>query len=96
LPIITSDVGGTREMIRHQQNGWLVKPDDPHALATQILSAMQDAHVRRQLGRNARKDTLARFSPQNCLAMYRDLYTRLAPAPETVIPSTEEAALCAG
>ncbi len=96
LPIIATDVGGTREIIRNEHNGWLVQPDDPNALATQILTAINNAPIRKQLGKNARNDTLARFSPDHWAEQYNAMYQQLGLTTEAAQLSTEEAALCVG
>ena len=40
-PVIASDAGGVREIIRHGETGWLVPPGDPAALA----SAVRQVHA---------------------------------------------------
>lgn len=35
-PVLASDVGGHRELIRDGQTGWLFRPDDPQALADKV------------------------------------------------------------
>jgi glycosyltransferase involved in cell wall biosynthesis len=48
-PVIASDVGGLREVVRDGENGLLIPPDDPGALAG-ALSRLQDAGLRARLG----------------------------------------------
>jgi D-inositol-3-phosphate glycosyltransferase len=48
-PVVASDVGGLREVVRDGENGLLIPPDDPAALAG-ALSRLQDAGLRARLG----------------------------------------------
>ncbi|MCF7808352.1 MAG: glycosyltransferase family 4 protein [Candidatus Marinimicrobia bacterium] len=49
LPVIAGNVGGTRELIRHSENGLLVDPADSEALAQSIQSLLQDQELRHRL-----------------------------------------------
>ena len=49
LPVITSDVPSTREIIRHAENGLLVKAGDPNGLAQAILSVLGDSDLAARL-----------------------------------------------
>lgn len=41
-PVLASDVGGHRELIRHNETGFLFRPNDPTALANAIEDALSD------------------------------------------------------
>ena len=49
-PVIASAVGGLREVVRDGENGLLIPPADPAALA-QALARLADERLRRRLGR---------------------------------------------
>jgi glycosyltransferase involved in cell wall biosynthesis len=53
LPVIASDVGGVRDVVRPDDNGFLLPAADPHAIA-RALSALQDEALRARLGTGAR------------------------------------------
>ncbi len=55
-PIIASDLPAIREILRHNDNAWLVPPDDPQALAAGIVSVVQDAKQGRKLAKTAYED----------------------------------------
>jgi glycosyltransferase involved in cell wall biosynthesis len=65
LPIIATDVGGTGEILRHQESAWLIPPADPTALAEAILRLANDAELRSRLAENARLQIVERFSIEN-------------------------------
>lgn len=46
-PVIATDHGGAREILRDGETGWLVPPDDPSALAAAIATALDLAPARR-------------------------------------------------
>ncbi|MCP4400626.1 MAG: glycosyltransferase family 4 protein [bacterium] len=55
-PIIASDLPAIREILRHNDNAWLVPPDDPQALAAGIVSVVQDAKQGQKLAEAAYED----------------------------------------
>ncbi|MCB0078566.1 MAG: glycosyltransferase family 4 protein [Anaerolineales bacterium] len=42
LPVITTDVGGLAEAVRHEESGLLVPPNDPQALADEIIRYVRE------------------------------------------------------
>jgi glycosyltransferase involved in cell wall biosynthesis len=60
--VLATSVGGTPEMIRHGENGWLVKRRDHDDLVKGMLTLLSDEPLRRQMGTNGRRDAIARFS----------------------------------
>jgi len=55
-PIVASDLPSHREVIRHGENGWLVTPDNPGALAQGIHSLLDDSAVAQRLAKQATRD----------------------------------------
>jgi len=60
-PVVGTDAGGIPEIIDDGENGLLVPPRDPDALATALLSLVVDAAWRAALGRRAREVVVQRF-----------------------------------
>ena len=54
-PVIGADVGGVGEVIKNAVNGYLVKPDNPHALAEAIIKMLKDKVAARLMGMEGRK-----------------------------------------
>ena len=46
LPVIATDFGGPRDMIEHNESGWLVPPGDPEALAHMLHQALCDSNLK--------------------------------------------------
>lgn len=53
-PVIASDIGAVPELVRHQENGWLVPRDDVDALAETIVFALRNPQIREEYGIAAR------------------------------------------
>jgi glycosyltransferase involved in cell wall biosynthesis len=75
---VATDVGGTREIVRDGQTGFLVPPGSPALMAERICRLLRDEQLRARLGENARRRAHARFSEETILGHYSDLYVSLA------------------
>jgi glycosyltransferase involved in cell wall biosynthesis len=60
-PVIASNVGALPEVVSHGKTGLLV-PIDAEKLAAAVVTLLQDAPLRRRMGKCARKDVEQRFS----------------------------------
>ena len=62
IPIIASDIGGSRETVINNKTGYLFKNKDPVALADLIVVLMQkDYNTLKSIGFEGRKNVLKRF-----------------------------------
>ncbi len=61
-PIVTSDVPGCREIVRHGENGLLVPPRDIPALAKSLEQLIQCPGLRRTMGQFGRKRVEEEYS----------------------------------
>ena len=77
LPIVTTDVPGCREVVKHGFNGLLVPPRDSTALAAAIHRLCTNTDERRRMGLAGREKVLNDFDQQRVLeetfAVYRQL-----------------------
>ncbi len=55
VPVVASDLGGLPEIITHGENGLLVPPADPPALAEALLSVLEDPGRHARMGKAARE-----------------------------------------
>lgn len=76
LPILATPVSGVRELIRDEQNGFLIRAD-PEMIAERLRRLAADPAMRRRLGLSARESAL-RFTWEQMLAKHDDLYSRLS------------------
>jgi glycosyltransferase involved in cell wall biosynthesis len=77
LPIVTTDVPGCREVVRHGVNGLLVPARDPAALAAAIRFMWERPEERVRMGSAARQTVLKDFDQhivfEKTFAVYSDL-----------------------
>lgn len=76
VPVIATDIPGTREIIRDRVNGWLIPARDPKALANAILQAVRNPQERAGMVRAALQ-SLVRFSMNTAAEQYADLFRGL-------------------
>jgi len=76
-PVIASDVGGVKEVLRDGRTGLLVPPGDVEYLAAAILRLASEPELRRGLGEEGRRFVLDRYSWDSCLDKMTALYERL-------------------
>jgi glycosyltransferase involved in cell wall biosynthesis len=53
-PIVTTDVPGCREVVCHEENGFLVPPRDSKTLAAALHTLIRDANLRVSMGQKGR------------------------------------------
>jgi glycosyltransferase involved in cell wall biosynthesis len=75
--VLATSVGGTPEMVRHGFNGWLVKARNHDGLVKGMMTLLRDQSLRDQLGREGRREAIARFSIKRFLGEVEQLYSRL-------------------
>ncbi|MFB3880822.1 MAG: glycosyltransferase family 4 protein [Armatimonadota bacterium] len=64
VPVITSDIGGFREVVRHGATGLHTWANNPRSLAWGITQVLGDPFLATRLGRRARREVLSRFNWQ--------------------------------
>ena len=74
LPTVATQVGGTGEVIHEGQNGFLVPPDDPAALARALGPLLADRELRQACGARARARFEAGFSADQMLEKTLQVY----------------------
>ncbi|HYG78467.1 MAG TPA: glycosyltransferase family 4 protein [Planctomycetota bacterium] len=79
LPIVATAVGGTPQIVKPFQNGILVLPRDPDALAQAILKLSLDAELCARLGQNSCKLVEENWSLRRMAERYLELYEKALP-----------------
>ena len=76
-PVVATDIGGNRELVRHGETGLLVPPLDPGALAAAVLALLNDRALASRLTDAARERFRAGFSVPTMVRQYEQLYEEL-------------------
>ncbi len=76
-PVVTTDVSGCREVVRHGDTGLLVPPRDSRALADALRTLIRDPELRISMGRKARAFAESEFSLEKVINENFKLYERL-------------------
>jgi len=74
LPLVTTDVPGCREVVRHGENGVLVPERDGQTLASTIFDLLADPARRQRMGRTSRELVTERFHLDIVSAAYARIY----------------------
>ena len=80
-PIISSNHGGSREIIENGITGWLVEPSNPEKLAEKIMEVLNLSQDHKDsIGLNARRRVEEKFGLNDMLkktlSVYEDLLSR--------------------
>jgi glycosyltransferase involved in cell wall biosynthesis len=77
LPVIASDVGGTREAVLDGETGFVVMPGDCEAIAGHIIELLRDPTRASEMGMRAQCRVADQFSPSKQLESTMILYDHL-------------------
>ncbi len=79
-PVIGCRVGGVPEIVKDQETGFLVPPEDPVSLAKASVRLLNDHNLKKEMGLAARKHVERNFTreimAENTLAAYRKVLNR--------------------
>ena len=78
VPVVATDVPGTREAVVHGETGWLARRGDADDLAAAMRRLMIAAEAdRRAMGKRARRRVVERFGLEHVLDEWERLYAEL-------------------
>jgi glycosyltransferase involved in cell wall biosynthesis len=77
LPVVATDVGGVRSLVRDGVTGRLVPPRDPEAWARACLELLRDPERRRAMGAAARAQAFPKYDVSTLLGTMSELYPAL-------------------
>jgi glycosyltransferase involved in cell wall biosynthesis len=78
LPMIVTDAGGNAELVRDGERGFVVRPEDPPALAQAMLRVLSDPERARRMGAAARRYVEEELTLEQMIDAHDQLYRRLA------------------
>lgn len=80
VPIVATDVGGTKELMVNGKTGHLFSPDDAKGMAQAIISLVRDRSLRENMSQAGRKHIEAKFSFASRLRRIETLYADILEA----------------
>jgi glycosyltransferase involved in cell wall biosynthesis len=80
LPVVATAVGGTPEVVVHEETGLLVPAREPALLAASLLRLAGDADLRQRLGRAGRERLSRDFTLEKMVGHYLRIYSSLPDA----------------
>jgi len=76
-PVVASRVGGIPEIITDGENGFLVEPADPAAIAAKVNLLLGDPARRREMAARGKKTVFERYDNRQMVRGLEDLYRNL-------------------
>ena len=77
MPCLASNVGGVPELIEHNVDGLIFEPKNPKEIADLIRLLLEDEHLQKKLGINARKKMKNKFNWNQIIKKFEILNEKL-------------------
>lgn len=74
VPVVAEAVGQNREYVRHGETGWLIAPGDISSFVDAVVRLLEDASLRKRLGRAAARDVRERFAWEDLVSTVKRAY----------------------
>jgi len=76
LPLVTTNINGLSEIIRNEENGYLVEPKNPQQLAEKILMVLNNSTQSKKFSNNNLK-IVKKYSWKNIVICLEDVYLKV-------------------
>jgi glycosyltransferase involved in cell wall biosynthesis len=77
VPVVSTDVGGVRDLIEHNKTGLLTEPDNPEDLCGKLLELINNKEKRVELGLNGYKNALQKYTVEALTEKFKKFYNKL-------------------
>ena len=74
VPVLATDSGGVREVVRHGETGYLTEVGDIEAMARYAVEILTNPVLAAQMGEKGRADALNRFNRDAIISQYESVY----------------------
>ena len=76
-PVVATNVGGSKEMVKDGITGYLVSPSDSRSMATAIMDLLRNPEKAVAMGEMGRKEVQEKFTVEAMVKKYEELYFSL-------------------
>ncbi len=76
-PVIAYNIGGAKEIIRHEIDGFLVEPMKYNAIAAQCVQLLENQKLCNNIGTNARETVVSKFNIQHTTRKLETVFDNL-------------------
>jgi glycosyltransferase involved in cell wall biosynthesis len=77
-PVVSTDVGGVQDAVRHEETGLLVPPNDPDQFAEALVRLAENPRLAAAFGRQGKQLQTIRFSTDRMVDDYAQLFDSFA------------------
>ncbi len=77
LPVVATNAGGVPEIVKHNETGLLVPPQNANAMANAIYHLICNPLKRMQMGESAKYQVRRMFNKQDMVKAYEQLYSKV-------------------
>jgi glycosyltransferase involved in cell wall biosynthesis len=78
VPVVATRVGGTPELVKDQETGYLVESDNDQEMATMLLNLLQNEERRQRMGQAGQQRAYDMFSLDKMVDIYTKLYLKVS------------------
>ena len=76
-PVILTNVGGSVNLVEHDENGFLISPGDREALTRRIIELIEDESLRTKMGQLNRRIVKEKYDLQKMVKQWEALFRRV-------------------
>lgn len=77
-PVVSFDIDGAAEVVRHGETGFLLEPQDVPGLKKAVIRLLQDHDLAATMGAHGRESVKEKFSQETMVRQIHELYQQLA------------------
>lgn len=77
LAVVCTDVGQCRDLIKNEENGFLIPPGNPKLLAKRIISLLEDRNLQQVFASNFKSYVNKNYSREVILPQFKKIYLQL-------------------
>ncbi len=77
IPVVSTDVGGVKDVVKNGETGLLVESNNPQELANAMQKLIENPELRKKLGKEGQKFMLEKYSYQRFVKDSEELYYKL-------------------